>query len=291
MTDTPAPLPWQDTVAAYARLARLQAPIGFLLLLWPCWWAVALAWPGAAEGARLMVLFLIGAVVMRAAGCVWNDIVDRDFDAKVARTAMRPIASGRISVRRGLIFMAFLTAVGLVVLLQLDRMAIWIGLASLLLIVPYPFMKRITWWPQAWLGITFNWGALVGWAAATGTLGTPAFALYAAGIAWTLGYDTIYAHQDKDDDALIGVKSSARRLGTRTKPALSLFYALTVLGLASAAVLAGSGWPAYAAIAIGAGQLAWQIAALNTGDPANCLMLFRSNNWFAAILFVGFLFG
>jgi 4-hydroxybenzoate polyprenyltransferase len=291
MSDTPAPLPWHDTVAAYARLARLQAPIGFLLLLWPCWWAVAMAWPGPAEGARLMVLFLIGAIVMRAAGCVWNDIVDRDFDAKVARTANRPIASGRIPVRHGLAFMALLATVGLAVLLQLDRTAIWIGLASLLLIIPYPFMKRITWWPQAWLGITFNWGALVGWAAATGTLGAPALALYAAGIAWTLGYDTIYAHQDKEDDALIGVKSSARWLGARTKPALSLFYALTIAGLGAASALAGMSWPAYVALALGAAQLAWQVLTLDADESANCLARFRSNNWFAAILFVGFLLG
>lgn len=291
MTDAPAPAPWLDSVNAYARLARLRAPIGFLLLLWPCWWAVAVTWPDPVEGARLMVLFLIGAVSMRAAGCVWNDIIDRDFDAKVARTAARPIASGRIPVSHAAIFMAVLSAIGLAVLLQLNATAIWIGLASLLLIAPYPFMKRITWWPQAWLGITFNWGALVAWAAATGTIGAPALALYAAGIAWTLGYDTIYAHQDKEDDALIGVKSSARRLGDRTKPALWLFYSLTVIGLSATAALAGLAWPAFGAIAIGAVQLAWQIVSLDADDPANCLVRFRSNNWFAAIVFVGFFLG
>ena len=288
MTDAPAPAPWPDSVAAYARLARLHAPIGFLLLLWPCWWAVAVAWPGPAAGAGLMVLFLIGAVAMRAAGCVWNDIVDRDFDARVARTATRPIASGRIPVRHALVFMVALAAIGLTVLLQLHPTAIWIGLASLLLIAPYPFMKRITWWPQAWLGITFNWGALVGWAAATGTIEAPALVLYAAGIAWTLGYDTIYAHQDKEDDALIGVRSSARRLGPRTKPALWLFYALTIAGLAATAGLAGLAWPAYLGIALGALQLSWQIVGLDADNPANCLTRFRSNTWFAAIVFVGF---
>jgi 4-hydroxybenzoate polyprenyltransferase len=288
MADADA-LPWHDHVRAYARLARLHAPIGFLLLMWPCWWATALAWPGPVEGARLVVLFFVGALVMRAAGCVWNDLVDRDIDARVARTRTRPIASGRISVPRAVAFMAALALIGLAVLLQLNRTAIVVGLASLVLIFPYPFMKRITWWPQAWLGITFNWGALVGWAAATGTLAAPALALYAAGFAWTLGYDTIYAHQDKDDDALVGVKSSALWLGARTRPALWLFYALTIAGLAAAAALAGAAWPAYLGLALAALQLAWQVATLEADDPQSCLARFRSNNWFAALVFVGFL--
>ena len=291
MSDADAPLPWHDSVRAYARLARLHAPIGFLLLMWPCWWATALAWPGPVEGVRLLVLFFVGALVMRAAGCVWNDLVDRDIDARVARTRTRPIASGRISVPHAVAFMAALALIGLAVLLQLGTTAIVVGLASLVLIFPYPFMKRITWWPQAWLGITFNWGALVGWAAATGTLAAPALALYAAGIAWTLGYDTIYAHQDKHDDALVGVKSSALWLGTRTTPALWLFYALTIAGLAAAAALAGAAWPAYAALALAATQLAWQVATLEADDPDSCWVRFRSNNWFAALVFVGFLLG
>ena len=291
MADTPAETPRLGTIQAYARLARLQAPVGFLLLMWPCWWAVALAGPPAWEAVRLVVLFFLGALVMRAAGCVWNDIVDRDFDARVARTRERPIASGRIPVRHGLVFMAALALLGLAVLLSMGQTAIIVGLASVALILPYPFMKRITWWPQAWLGITFNWGALVGWAAATGSLGAPALAMYAAGIAWTLGYDTIYAHQDKADDALIGVKSSARRLGKRTKPALWLFYALAVAGLAGAAALADAAWPAYAGIALGAIQLAWQIATLDTEDNANCWLRFRSNSLLAALVFLGFLAG
>jgi 4-hydroxybenzoate polyprenyltransferase len=274
---------------AYARLARLQAPVGFMLLMWPCWWAVALAGPQAWQTVRLVVLFFLGALVMRAAGCVWNDIVDRDFDARVARTRDRPIASGRISVRQGLVFMVGLALIGLAVLLTMGTTAIVVGMASLALILPYPLMKRITWWPQAWLGVTFNWGALVGWAAATGSLAPTALAMYAAGIAWTLGYDTIYAHQDKADDALIGVKSSARRLGPRTKPALRLFYALTIAGLAVAATLAEAAWPAYLGIALGAGQLAWQIATLDTEDTANCWLRFRSNSVFAALVFLGFL--
>jgi 4-hydroxybenzoate polyprenyltransferase len=291
MTNASPAFAWSDTLDAYAKLARLHAPIGFLLLMWPCWWAVALAWPGPAEAAPLMALFAVGAMVMRAAGCTWNDIVDRDFDAQVARTASRPIASGRIPVRHAVVFGIGLAFGGLIILLQLGTAAIWVGLLSLVLVFPYPFMKRLTWWPQAWLGITFNWGALVGWAAVTGSLGVPAFVLYAAGIAWTLGYDTIYAHQDKEDDALIGVKSSARRLGERTKPALWLFYALTIVALAAAALLAGKTWPAYVGLALGAAQLVWQIVRLDTDDPANCLTQFRSNNWFAAIVFAGFALG
>ena len=291
MTDTPTAITRDSAVGAYAKLARLHAPIGFLLLMWPCWWAVALAWPGAGEAARLMALFAVGAMAMRGAGCTWNDIIDRDFDAQVARTASRPIASGRIPVKHAAVFGIGLAAVGLLVLVQLETAAIAIGLLSLVLIFPYPFMKRLTWWPQAWLGITFNWGALVGWAAVTGGLAAPALVLYAAGIAWTLGYDTIYAHQDKEDDALIGVKSSARRLGPRTKPALWLFYGLTIVGLAIAAALAAKGWPAFLGLALGAAQFAHQIIRLDADDPANCLARFRSNNWFAAIIFAGFALG
>lgn len=291
MTDTPPAITRDSAFGAYAKLARLHAPIGFLLLMWPCWWAVALAWPGAGEAAPLMALFAVGAMVMRGAGCTWNDIVDRDFDAQVARTAHRPIASGRIAVKHAVVFGIGLAGVGALVLLQLGTAAIAIGLLSLVLIFPYPYMKRLTWWPQAWLGITFNWGALVGWAAVTGGLAAPALALYAAGIAWTLGYDTIYAHQDKEDDALIGVKSSARALGPRTKPALWLFYGLTIVGLAIAAALAAKGWPAFLGIALGATQLAHQIIRLDADDPANCLARFRSNTWFAAIIFAGFALG
>lgn len=278
-----------DTVRAYGRLARLHRPTGFLLLMWPCWWAVALAWPDDATGVRLLALFFVGAVTMRAAGCVWNDIVDRDIDSRVARTRDRPIASGRISIPAGAVFMGALAFVGLAVLLQLRPAAIAVGLASVVLIVPYPFMKRVTWWPQVWLGLAFNWGALVGWAAATGRIEWPAAALYAAGIAWTIGYDTIYAHQDRSDDALIGVKSSARLLGDRTRPVLGLFYALTVIGTGTAAGLAGASWPAWAGIAAAAPVLAWQAVTLDIDDPENCAVRFRANNIFAALVFLGFL--
>jgi 4-hydroxybenzoate polyprenyltransferase len=280
MADTPAEIPRLGTVQAYARLARLQAPVGFLLLMWPCWWAVALAGPPAWQTVRLVVLFCIGAIVMRAAGCVWNDIVDKDFDARVARTRHRPIASGRISVRQGLVFMGLLALVGLAVLLSMGQTAIFVGIASLCLILPYPFMKRITWWPQAWLGITFNWGALVGWAAATGGLGAPALVMYAAGIAWTLGYDTIYAHQDKEDDALVGLKSSARRLGAKTRPALWAFYGLAMAGFLAAGILAGLGWLFLVLGLLAGGQLAWQVWRLDFDDPADCLAKFQSSNVF-----------
>ncbi len=281
----------RDTVLAYLRLARLHEPAGFLLLMWPCWWAVALAWPGTPEGVRLLLLFLAGALVMRAAGCVWNDIVDRDIDSRVARTRGRPIASGRIPVRHAVAFMIALALAGLAVLWQLAPAAIAVGLASLALILPYPFMKRITWWPQAWLGLTFSWGALVGWAAATGGLDWPAGVLYAAAVVWTVGYDTIYAHQDRVDDARAGVKSAARWLGARSRPVLWLLYAFCLAGLAAAASLAGAAWPAWAGLAAAAPVLAWQVATLDIDDPAGCKTRFRVNNVFAALVFLGFLAG
>ena len=276
---------------AYVRLARLHEPAGFLLLMWPCWWAVALSDPAPGEGARLCALFFVGALAARAAGCVWNDIVDRRLDAQVARTRDRPVASGRISPLRAAIFMTALGLAALAVLLQLPPVAIATGAASVALVLPYPFMKRVTWWPQLWLGLAFNWGALVGWAAVTGGLGLPAVALYAAGVAWTLGYDTIYAHQDKADDARAGVKSSALRLGSRTGAALWLFYALCLCGLVAAAAFAGAGWPAWVGLAAAAPVLAWQAATLDTEDPANCRARFRVNVWFAAPVFLGFLAG
>ena len=210
----------------YAVLARWDRPIGTWLLLWPCWWSVALA-PGRPAW-WLIPLFGIGAVAMRGAGCVINDLTDRDLDARVARTRERPLASGRLGVPQALGFLALQLLVGLLVLLPLNGPAVGVALASLPLIVIYPLMKRITWWPQAFLGITFNWGALVGWAAATGGLAAPALLLYAAGFFWTLGYDTIYAHQDKADDALIGVRSTARRLGAATPRWLWGFYGVTL---------------------------------------------------------------
>ncbi len=272
---------WIDRLAPasarpYLRLARFDRPVGWWLLLLPCWWSSALASPGWPNPA-LWVLFLIGAVVMRGAGCTLNDIVDRDFDAAVARTANRPIPSGAVSVGGAVVWMVALSLIGLLVLVQFNRFTIGLGAASLLLVAAYPFMKRITFWPQAWLGLTFNYGALVGWSAVTGGLEAPAIVLYAAGLTWTLGYDTIYAHQDKEDDALIGVKSTALRLGETTRPWLAGFYAATAILLGVAGGLAGLGWPFWAGLGVAAGHFAWQVARVDLDAPTSCLAIFKSN--------------
>ncbi len=278
-------------IRPYLRLARIDRPIGTWLLLFPCWWSLSLAASAGtrAPDLRLIVLFALGAVVMRGAGCTYNDIVDRDIDARVARTAGRPIPSGQVSRAQAVAFLAALLAIGLAVLLQLNDFAVWLGLASIALVLGYPFMKRVTYWPQAWLGLTFNWGALLGWAAATGGVGAPAFLLYGAGIAWTLGYDTIYAHKDKDDDALVGVKSTALRLGANTTPWLVVFYGLAVAGLGAAGAAAGLAWPFYLGLAGVAAQFAWQVASLEIDDPAGCLMRFKSNRYTGWILLAGIL--
>jgi 4-hydroxybenzoate polyprenyltransferase len=270
----------------YLRLVRFDRPIGTWLLLFPCWWSLTLAAgaTGATVDWRLAVLFAVGALVMRGAGCTFNDLVDRDFDARVARTATRPIPSGQISPRQAVVFLGLQLLAGLLVLLQLHPTAIVLGFAALPLIFAYPFMKRFTYWPQAWLGLTFNWGALLGWAAMIGALAWPPVLLYAAGICWTLGYDTIYAHQDKEDDALIGVKSSAIKLGARTKPWVAVFYGLTVVLLTAAGVVAGLGWLYLLAVAAVAGQMAWQVAGLNIESAEDCLMRFKSNRLIGWIL-------
>lgn len=276
----------------YARLARLDRPIGTWLLLFPCWWSIALAGPaGALPDARLIVLFAIGALVMRGAGCVINDIADRDFDARVARTALRPIPSGEVSVPQALLFLALLLAVGLAILLTLPPTAIALGVASLALVVTYPFMKRVTYWPQAFLGLTFNWGALLGWAAMTDGLALAPLALYAGGIAWTLHYDTIYAHQDKDDDALIGVKSTALKFGRATRPWLALFAVLALIGFGVALWLGGAGWIGLVGLLAVAAHLAWQTLAVDIDDPADCLAKFRSNRWVGWLLLAGIVAG
>jgi 4-hydroxybenzoate polyprenyltransferase len=264
-----------ERLRPYAVLARWDRPIGSWLLLLPGWWALALA-PGGPD-LRLVALFALGAVAMRGAGCVINDLIDRDLDARVERTRQRPLASGRLGVPQALAFLALQSLVGLLVLLAFNRFAIGLALASLPLIVIYPLMKRITWWPQAFLGITFNWGALVGWAAATGELAAPALLLYAAGFFWTLGYDTIYAHQDKTDDALIGIKSTARRLGAATPRWLWGFYGVTLALLAAAGWSAGLGPGFYLLLVAVAGHFAWQIRTLELDEPRSCLRRFRSN--------------
>ena len=273
----------------YLSLARIDRPIGTWLLLFPCWWSLALAAASHGQLPPLLpaLLFALGALVMRGAGCTYNDIVDRDFDARVARTASRPLPSGQVTLRQAWVFLGLQLLVGLIVLLQFNGFTIAIGAASLLLVAAYPFMKRITYWPQAWLGLTFNWGALVGWAALEGGLAWPPLLLYLGGLAWTLGYDTIYAHQDKEDDALIGVKSTALKLGARTKPWLVVFYGLALLLFAAAGLAAGLGWPFLLGIAAVALHFVWQIQSLAIDDPAICLARFHSNRYVGWLLLAG----
>jgi 4-hydroxybenzoate polyprenyltransferase len=281
-----------ERLQPYAVLARWDRPIGSWLLLLPGWWALALA-PGPLDlrRAALCALFGIGAVAMRGAGCVINDLTDRDLDARVERTRNRPLASGRLSIRQALVFLALQLLVGLLVLTTFNGFAIALAFASVPLIVTYPWMKRVTWWPQAFLGITFNWGALVGWAAVTGALAPPALLLYLAGFFWTLGYDTIYAHQDKADDALIGVKSSARRLGAATPRWLWGFYGLTLALLAAAGWSMALGPGFYLLLLAGAGHFAWQIRTLDIDDPRSCLRRFRSNRELGLIVCLALLAG
>jgi len=274
----------------YLRLMRLDRPIGVWLLLFPGWWSIALAsrrWPDP----RLIALFAIGAVVMRAAGCIVNDIADRKIDAQVARTAMRPIASGAISVKRALAFLVGLLAVGLLVLLQFNPTAIAVGAASLPLVAIYPFMKRVTSWPQAWLGLTFNWGALVGWAAVTGRLEAPALLLYAGGFFWTLGYDTIYAHQDKEDDALVGIGSTALLLGKATPTWLIGFFTLAIGLIALAGRTAGLSSHFLPILLLAAAQAIWQARTIDLDHPASCLARFRSNRYFGWLVLAAILGG
>ena len=273
----------------YLRLIRIDRPIGTWLLLFPGWWSLSLAAAAAGDWPdwRLAALFAAGALLMRGAGCTYNDIVDRDIDGRVARTASRPIPSGEVSPRQAVIFIAALLVLGLLVLVQMNPFAIALGAGSLALIAVYPFLKRFTYWPQAWLGLTFNWGALLGWAAVTGGLALPPLLLYAAGIAWTLGYDTIYAHQDKEDDALVGVKSTALRFAGATKSWLAAFYGLSVLLWATTGMAAGMAWPFYAGIAAVAAHFVWQIATLDIDDPGNCLVRFKANRFVGWLLLAG----
>jgi 4-hydroxybenzoate polyprenyltransferase len=285
---------WVDVFAPawarpYLRLARLDRPIGSWLLLMPCWWSVGLAAMRAGTNINLwhVVLFFIGAFAMRGAGCTWNDIVDRDLDARVERTRSRPIPSGQVSVASAAAFLVLQALVGLAVLLQFNRFTVGVGFASLAVVAIYPFMKRITYWPQIVLGLAFSWGALMGWPATFARLDPPAFLLYAGAIAWVIGYDTIYAHQDREDDALIGIKSTALLFRERTKPMLALFYALAVVLIALAGWSAGGGlWFALGLLAFAA-HLGWQISRLDIDDPVNCLRVFKSNRDAGLILFAG----
>jgi 4-hydroxybenzoate polyprenyltransferase len=288
---------WVDTRAPawsrpYLRLARFDRPIGSWLLLMPCWWSAALA-AGVARDIRqlplVIVLFFIGAFVMRGAGCTWNDITDRDLDARVERTRSRPIPAGQVSVTQALIFLVAQALIGLVVLLQFNRFAVATGIASLIIVAVYPFMKRITWWPQVVLGLAFSWGALMGFAVTLGRIDLTALVLYAGSISWVIGYDTIYAHQDAEDDALIGIKSTARLFAARTHIALAVFYALAVVLIGVALALAAARWPAWLGLAAFAAHLVWQIKRLDIADPALCLRIFKSNRDAGLLLFAGLL--
>lgn len=285
----PAPL------RPYLKLMRLDRPIGTWLLLFPCWWSITLAMATQdtfawGQWLWLMGLFGVGAVVMRGAGCIVNDVLDRDIDAKVARTAARPLASGAVSVRRALAFLGLLLVIGLGILVQLNKVAILLGAASLLLVAVYPLMKRVTYWPQAWLGLTFNWGALLGWAAVTGSLDWPPVLLYCAGLFWTLGYDTLYAHQDKEDDALVGVKSSALALGDRTRPFTWAVYALALALTAAAGAAAGLDVSFYLLLLGLAGpQLAWQAGTIDLHRSSDCLSKFRSNRYYGWLVLLALL--
>ncbi len=285
----------------YAQLARWDRPIGWWLLMWPCWWSAALAASaGAAPGVALgdvlpspwhLALFLIGAVAMRGAGCTYNDIVDRDIDDQVERTRSRPLPSGKVSTRQAWAFLVAQSLLGLLVLVQFNGFTILAGIASLAVVAAYPFMKRFTNWPQLVLGLAFSWGALMGWAAAFGTLSAAPLYLYAGSILWVIGYDTIYAHQDREDDALVGVRSTARLFGERTKVWLVALYGGALLFFLCAYVFARVPMPALAGLVAAGAHMARQIRTLDINDPDQCLRLFRSNGIVGWMIFLGLIGG
>lgn len=275
----------------YALLGRFDRPIGAWLLLLPGFWAFALAAPGWAEGLRLAVLFTLGAFAMRAAGCVVNDLWDRDLDRQVERTRGRPLAAGTVTPFQALLFLAGLCTMGLLVLLQLPWAAILFGACSLLPIALYPLAKRVTDWPQAVLGLVFSWAAPTGYAAATGLLDGPALALWAAGFFWILGYDTIYAHQDREDDATVGIRSTALKFRETTRPFLAACYGATLALLVMAGWLAGLSWLFLPALLLPAALLARQVLTLDIHDPAHCLVLFKSNREVGFAIALAFLAG
>ncbi len=287
----------------YLRLSRADRPIGTWLLLLPCWWSLGLA-ALVSGGFTLHHLWIgvgcaMGAWLMRGAGCTWNDVTDRDFDAAVERTRSRPIPSGQVTIRQAMVWMCVQALLAFAILLTFSPLAIALGIGSLILVVVYPFAKRFTWWPQMFLGLAFNWGALLAWAAATGTLSWPAFALYLAGISWTLFYDTIYAHQDKEDDAMIGVKSTARLFGEHTASWLKWFLVASVslMGIGLIGALANNANVLHMTFALGGAwafgwHMAWQLRRLDIDDPDQCLSLFRSNRnaGLIPVIFLGIAF-
>lgn len=286
----------------YAQLARWERPIGWKLLMWPCWWSLMLAVAHRSQAAHaaaaytttywvniaiLLALFTAGAFVMRGAGCTYNDLVDQDIDDKVARTRSRPLPSGRVTRRQALVFLVLQLAAGLLILLQFDHFTILAGIASLVTVVIYPFMKRVTWWPQLFLGLAFSWGALMGWSAVEGELALAPILLYAGSILWVIGYDTIYAHQDIEDDALVGVKSTARLFAERTVPAIAMLYTGALILFAGAFLAAGVPPLAWLGWGAAAAHMAWQLRTLEINDPANCLARFKSNSLLGWLLFAG----
>ncbi len=281
----------------YAQLARLDRPIGWQLLMWPCFWSAGMAAnvQAASGGFRLLpflahlFLFFVGAVVMRGAGCTYNDLIDHEIDAQVARTRSRPLPSGRATRRQAKIFMVAQALVGLVILLQFNTFSIVLGIASLAVVALYPFAKRFTDWPQFFLGLAFSWGALMGWAAVFANVSLAAVVMYIAAVAWTIGYDSIYAHQDREDDALIGVRSTARVFGENTANWLIALYGLTLALLAAAYALAHLGAVAYLGLLAAGIAFVWQIKVLDIDDTAQCLKLFRFNHIVGAIIFAGLL--
>lgn len=274
----------------YARLMRLDRPIGTWLLLWPCLWGLAMAAQGWPDW-RIVLLFAVGALVMRGAGCVINDLYDRHLDAQVERTASRPLASGALSVTQALVFLGGLLLIGLSILLQFNRFTQGLGLLSMAVVIVYPLAKRVTWWPQLVLGLAFNWGALMGWTAVYGSLAPAPFLLYASGIFWTLGYDTIYAHQDKRDDALIGIKSLALRLGDESRAWLAGFYSFSLILLTMAGYETGLGLGFYLVLPLAIVHATYQLVTWRMDDPANCLQRFRWNRDYGLIVFIAILCG
>ncbi len=271
-----------DAAKPYLRMSRLDRPIGYQLLFWPC--AIGLGYVAIATGTAFnwyyAVLFLIGAMAMRGAGCTFNDIVDRDIDAKVARTRSRPIPSGQVSAKQAAVWLVAQALVGLVVLLQFNMATIILGVVALGPVAIYPFMKRVTYWPQLFLGFAFSWGAFVAWSAVTESVGWPAVVFYLGTIAWVIGYDTIYALQDVEDDVLIGVKSTALLVGEKVRAFVAGFYGLATLLWLAVGVMVGAGWPFYVLFIVPAAMLAWQVVTLERENEPRCLMLFKSNHWF-----------
>jgi 4-hydroxybenzoate polyprenyltransferase len=287
---------WVDGLAPpfarpYLRLARLDRPIGSWLLLMPCWWSVGLTGMRVEQFPSLwhIVLFFIGAFAMRGAGCTWNDLVDRNLDGLVERTRSRPIPSGQVTVAEATAFMLLQALAGFLVLIQFNRFTVITGLCSLLVVAIYPFMKRITYWPQIVLGLAFSYGALLGWPAAFGRLDWPAIVLYAGSISWVIGYDTIYAHQDREDDLLIGIKSTALLFGEKTWSMLASFYAGAVVLIGAAGLMAGGGLIFVLGLIAFAAHLTWQVLRLDINDSAHCLKLFKSNRDAGLILLAAML--